>query len=280
VGVDLNTASVPLLSRVSGLSGSVAKAVVRWREAHGAFSNRQQLLEVTGLGAKTFEQSAGFLRIRGGDNPLDMTGVHPETYPVVERLMTHTSRPVAELMGRADMLKALKPELFANEKFGVITVKDILGELEKPGRDPRPDFKVARFNDGVEDIKDLVAGMVLEGTVSNVAAFGAFIDLGVHQDGLVHVSQLSHKFVTDAREVVKTGDIVKVQVVEVDVARKRIALTMKLGAAPERRSGAGENRFEHASRDNRSRSGAGHPAPAQAAQGSAMASAFAKLKGL
>jgi uncharacterized protein len=280
VGVDLNTASVPLLSRVSGLSGSVAKAVVRWREAHGAFSNRQQLLEVTGLGAKTFEQSAGFLRIRGGDNPLDMTGVHPETYPVVERLMTHTSRPVAELMGRADMLKALKPELFANEKFGVITVKDILGELEKPGRDPRPDFKVARFNDGVEDIKDLVAGMVLEGTVSNVAAFGAFIDLGVHQDGLVHVSQLSHKFVTDAREVVKTGDIVKVQVVEVDVARKRIALTMKLGAAPERRSGAGENRFEHASRDSRSRSGAGHSAPAQAAQGSAMASAFAKLKGL
>jgi uncharacterized protein len=280
VGVDLNTASVPLLSRVSGLSGSVAKAVVRWREAHGAFSNRQQLLEVTGLGAKTFEQSAGFLRIRGGDNPLDMTGVHPETYPVVEHLMSHTAKPVAELMGRADMLKALKPELFANEKFGVITVKDILGELEKPGRDPRPDFKVARFNDGVEDIKDLVAGMVLEGTVSNVAAFGAFIDLGVHQDGLVHVSQLSHKFVTDAREVVKTGDIVKVQVVEVDVARKRIALTMKLGAAPERRSGAGENRFEHASRDSRSRSGAGHPAPAQAPQGSAMASAFAKLKGL
>jgi uncharacterized protein len=258
----------------------VAKAVVRWREAHGAFSNRQQLLEVTGLGAKTFEQSAGFLRIRGGDNPLDMTGVHPETYPVVEHLMSHTAKPVAELMGRADMLKALKPELFANEKFGVITVKDILGELEKPGRDPRPDFKVARFNDGVEDIKDLVAGMVLEGTVSNVAAFGAFIDLGVHQDGLVHVSQLSHKFVTDAREVVKTGDIVKVQVVEVDVARKRIALTMKLGAAPERRSGAGENRFEHASRDSRSRSGAGHPAPAQAPQGSAMASAFAKLKGL
>jgi uncharacterized protein len=280
VGVDLNTASVPLLSRVSGLSGSVAKAVVRWREAHGAFSNRQQLLEVTGLGAKTFEQSAGFLRIRGGDNPLDMTGVHPETYPVVEHLMSHTAKPVAELMGRADMLKALKPELFANEKFGVITVKDILGELEKPGRDPRPDFKVARFNDGVEDIKDLVAGMVLEGTVSNVAAFGAFIDLGVHQDGLVHVSQLSHKFVTDAREVVKTGDIVKVQVVEVDVARKRIALTMKLGAAPERRSGAGENRFEHPSRDSRSRSGAGHPAPAQAPQGSAMASAFAKLKGL
>ena len=277
VGVDLNTASVPLLSRVSGLSGSVAKAVVRWREANGAFNNRQQLMQVTGLGAKTFEQSAGFLRIRGGDNPLDMTGVHPETYPVVEKIMSHTAKPVAELMGRADMLKVLRPELFANEKFGVITVKDILGELEKPGRDPRPDFKVARFNDGVEDIKDLKEGMVLEGTVSNVAAFGAFIDLGVHQDGLVHVSQLSHKFVTDAREVVKTGDIVKVQVVEVDVARKRIGLTMKLGAAPSRRDSPGDNRFQNAHPQARGRSGGG--APANAPQASAMASAFAKLKG-
>ena len=275
VGVDLNTASVPLLSRVSGLSGSVAKAVVRWREANGAFANRQQLMQVTGLGAKTFEQSAGFLRIRNGDNPLDMTGVHPETYPVVEGIMKHTGRPVAELMGRADMLKTLKPELFANARFGVITVKDILGELEKPGRDPRPDFKVARFNDGVEDIHDLKEGMVLEGTVSNVAAFGAFIDLGVHQDGLVHVSQLSHKFVTDAREVVKTGDIVRVQVVEVDVARKRIALTMKLGAAPARRdgAGAGDNRFQGAASPQRGR-GANPPTPAP----SAMASAFAKLK--
>ena len=277
VGVDLNTASVPLLSRVSGLSGSVAKAVVRWREANGAFNNRQQLMQVTGLGAKTFEQSAGFLRIRGGDNPLDMTGVHPETYPVVEKIMSHTAKPVAELMGRADMLKVLRPELFANEKFGVITVKDILGELEKPGRDPRPDFKVARFNDGVEDIKDLKEGMVLEGTVSNVAAFGAFIDLGVHQDGLVHVSQLSHKFVTDAREVVKTGDIVKVQVVEVDVARKRIGLTMKLGAAPSRRDSPGDNRFQGAQPQSRGRSGGA--VPANAPQASAMASAFAKLKG-
>ena len=208
-----------------------------------ALASRADLLKVTGLGAKTFEQSAGFLRIRGGDNPLDMTGVHPETYPVVEKIMAHTGKPVAELMGRADMLKTLKPELFANEKFGVITVKDILAELEKPGRDPRPDFKVARFNDGVEDIKDLKEGMMLEGTVSNVAAFGAFVDLGVHQDGLVHVSQLSHKFVNDAREVVKTGDIVKVQVMEVDVARKRIALTMKLGDAPARRDGPRDNRF-------------------------------------
>jgi uncharacterized protein len=216
VGVDLNTASVPLLSRVSGLSGTVAKAVVRWREANGAFANRQQLLQVAGLGAKTFEQSAGFLRIRGGDNPLDMTGVHPETYPVVEKIIAKAATPIAALMGRADMLKTLRPELFANEKFGVITVQDILSELEKPGRDPRPDFKVARLQDGVNDIKDLVEGMILEGTVSNVAAFGAFVDLGVHQDGLVHVSQLAHKFVSDAREVVKTGDIVSAKCIGID----------------------------------------------------------------
>jgi len=277
VGVDLNMASVPLLSRVSGLSASVAKAVVRWRDANGAFASRQDLLKVAGLGAKTFEQSAGFLRIRGGDNPLDMTGVHPETYPVVEQIIAKTGKPVAELMGRADMLKTLRPELFANAQFGVITVKDILGELEKPGRDPRPDFKVARFNDGVEDIRDLKEGMVLEGTVSNVAAFGAFVDLGVHQDGLVHVSQLSHKFVNDAREVVKTGDIVKVQVVEVDVARKRIALTMKLGAAPARSGGAGDNRFQGANAQQR---GGGRGQGAHAPQSTAMSSAFAKLKNL
>lgn len=275
VGVDLNTASVPLLSRVSGLSASVAKAVVRWREANGAFATRKQLLEVTGFGGKTFEQSAGFLRIRGGTNPLDMTGVHPETYPVVEQMIEKTGKPIDALMGRAEMLKTLKPELFANEKFGVITVKDILGELEKPGRDPRPDFKVARFNDGVEDIKDLVEGMVLEGTVSNVAQFGAFVDLGVHQDGLVHVSQLSHKFVNDAREVVKTGDIVKVKVMEVDVARKRIGLSMKLDAAPGRRDGPRENRFEGAGRGQQGPRRDNAPQPA-----GQMASAFAKLQGL
>ena len=277
VGVDLNTASVPLLSRVSGLSGSVAKAGVRWREANGAFKSRKQLMDVAGLGAKTFEQSAGFLRIRGGDNPLDMTGVHPETYPVVEQIMEKTGKPVVELMGRADMLKTLKPDLFANEKFGVITVKDILAELEKPGRDPRPDFKVARFNDGVEDIKDLKEGMILEGTVSNVAQFGAFIDLGVHQDGLVHVSQLAHKFVNDAREVVKTGDIVKVKVMEVDVERKRIGLSMKLGDAPPRQGGdrgaPRDNRFEGAGRGYQQPQRRA-PEPAQ----SAMASAFAKLQ--
>jgi uncharacterized protein len=280
VGVDLNTASVPLLSRVSGLSGTVAKAVVRWREANGAFCSRQDLMKVTGLGAKTFEQAAGFLRIRGGTNPLDMTGVHPETYAVIQQIIARTGKPVTEIMGRADMLKTLKPELFANEKFGVITVKDIFTELEKPGRDPRPDFKVARFNDGVDDIKDLKEGMILEGTVSNVAAFGAFIDLGVHQDGLVHVSQLAHKFVSDAREVVKTGDIVKVQVVEVDVARKRIALTMKIGAAPARQSGdrAGDNRYQGATRGQNQYSGQPAGQGGASLGGSAMASAFAKLK--
>jgi protein Tex len=283
VGVDLNTASVPLLARVSGLSQTVAKSVVRWRDANGAFASRADLLKVTGLGPKTFEQSAGFLRLRGGSNPLDMTGVHPETYAVVERIMAHTGKPVSELMGRADMLKTLRPELFANAQFGVITVKDILAELEKPGRDPRPDFAVARFNDGVEDIKDLQEGMILEGTVSNVAAFGAFIDIGVHQDGLVHVSQLAHKFVNDAREVVKTGDIVKVRVTEVDAARKRIGLSMKLGEAPARKDGPRDNRFEHAARDQRSRGGAGgYSAAGQASstQQGSMASAFAKLQGL
>jgi uncharacterized protein len=279
VGVDLNTASVPLLSRVSGLSGGVAKSVVRWREANGAFQNRQDLLKVTGLGAKTFEQSAGFLRIRGGNNPLDMTGVHPETYPVVEAIMAKVAQPVENVMGRADMLKTLRPELFANEKFGVITVKDILIELEKPGRDPRPDFKVARFNDGVDDIRDLKEGMILEGTVSNVAAFGAFVDLGVHQDGLVHVSQLSNKFITDAREIVKTGDIVKVKVTEVDVARKRIGLTMKLNdAAPANAQRTRENRFEGGPRQGQQAHRSSGSAQSSNAGQSAMASAFAKLQ--
>ena len=279
VGVDLNTASVPLLSRVSGLSGGVAKSVVRWREANGAFQNRQDLLKVSGLGAKTFEQSAGFLRIRCGNNPLDMTGVHPETYPVVEAIMAKVAQPVENVMGRADMLKTLRPELFANEKFGVITVKDILIELEKPGRDPRPDFKVARFNDGVDDIRDLKEGMILEGTVSNVAAFGAFVDLGVHQDGLVHVSQLSNKFITDAREIVKTGDIVKVKVTEVDVARKRIGLSMKLNdAAPANAQRTRENRFEGGPRQGQQAHRSSGSAQSSNAGQSAMASAFAKLQ--
>ncbi|MCA0324643.1 MAG: RNA-binding transcriptional accessory protein [Proteobacteria bacterium] len=280
VGVDLNTASAPLLTRVSGLSGTVAKAVVRWREQHGAFQTRQQLLEVSGLGPKTFEQSAGFLRIRGGQNPLDVTGVHPETYPVVEQIIVKTGKPVDQLMGRAELLKPLKPEQFVTPQFGALTVKDILVELEKPGRDPRPDFKVARFNDGVEDIADLREGMVLEGTVSNVAAFGAFVDLGVHQDGLVHVSQLANKFVQDAREVVKAGQIVKVKVLEVDAPRKRISLSMKLdAAATPRRDGPRENRYEPAGRGARG-GGHGQGANAGAGGGTAMASAFEKLKGI
>jgi uncharacterized protein len=204
--------------------------------------------------------------------------VHPETYPVVEQIIVKTAKPIQEIMGRSDVLKTLKPELFANDKFGAITIQDILGELEKPGRDPRPDFKVARLADGVEDIKDLKEGMTLEGTVSNVAQFGAFVDLGVHQDGLVHVSQLANKFVNDAREVVKTGDIVKVKVLEGDAARKRISLTMKLDATPARRDGPRDNKFEGAGRDNRQRGGGGYTSPPAA--GSAMASAFAKLQGI
>ena len=238
VGVDLNTASVPLLSRVSGLSNAVARAVVARREAQGAFASRQQLLQVTGLGAKTFEQCAGFLRIRTGENPLDNTGIHPESYPVVQRMLEKTGQPVQALLGRSELLQSLRPELFANDGVGIITVRDIFKELEKPGRDPRPDFKVARLTEGVKDIGDLREGMVLEGTVSNVAAFGAFVDLGVHQDGLIHVSQMSQKFVADAREVVKAGAIVKVQVLEVDVARKRISLTMRLGDGPREQVGA------------------------------------------
>jgi uncharacterized protein len=280
VGVDLNTASVPLLSRVSGLSGAVAASIVRWRDANGAFRSRQQLLDVTGLGPRTFEQAAGFLRIRDGDNPLDMTGVHPETYPVVQRMLERTGKPVQGLMGRADVLRALKPEAFADERFGAITVKDILAELEKPGRDPRPHFQVARFNDSVSDLKDLQPGMLLEGTVSNVAPFGAFVDLGVHQDGLIHVSQLSHKFVNDAREVVKTGQVVKVKVLEVDLTRKRISLTMKLDATVTSKGAArsGDNSFRLAQRQERSDPRAGREAAAPAGQG-AMAAAFAKLQG-
>ena len=276
VGVDLNTASTPLLARVSGLSSAVAASIVRWRDANGAFRNRKQLLDVSGLGAKTFEQSAGFLRIRGGDNPLDESGVHPETYPLVERMLVAVKRPAAEVIGRADVIRTLRPEAFADEKFGAITVKDVLTELEKPARDPRPDFKVAKLADGIEDIKDLVAGMTLEGTISNVAQFGAFVDLGVHQDGLIHVSQLANKFVNDAREVVKTGDIVKVKVLEVDLARKRISLTMKLDTKPAVQGERGANGYRAPARGERvAPSGRPDPGPT----GGAMADAFARLQG-
>jgi len=277
VGVDVNTASSPLLARVSGLSGAVAASIVRWRDANGAFRNRKQLLDVSGLGAKTFEQSAGFLRIRDGDNALDQSGVHPETYPLVERMLAALNKSADQVMGRSDVIRALKPEAFADEHFGAITVKDVLTELEKPGRDPRPDFKVARFNDGIEDIKDLEAGMTLEGTVSNVAQFGAFVDLGVHQDGLIHVSQLANKFVNDAREVVKTGDIVKVKVLEVDLARKRISLTMKLDAKPVSAAERGANNAYRAPARGE-RVAPGRPAHAPQAGASAMADAFARLQ--
>jgi protein Tex len=243
VGVDLNTASPSLLARVSGLTQGLASAIVRHRDAHGPFRNRKQLLDVAGLGPKTFELAAGFLRIRDGDNPLDLSGVHPETYPVVHKLLDTLKAPITEVMGRSDVLRRVRPDTLADERFGLITVKDVLAELEKPGRDPRPDFKVARFNDGVEDLKDLQPGMVLEGTVSNVAQFGAFVDLGVHQDGLIHVSQLANKFVSDAREVVKTGDIVRVKVLEIDLQRQRISLSMKMDAPVEKRTpGAAPNR--------------------------------------
>jgi uncharacterized protein len=278
VGVDLNTASAPLLSRVSGLSGAVAASIVRWRDAHGAFRNRRQLREVTGLGDKTFEQAAGFLRIRGGDHPLDASGVHPETYPLAEKISAAVGRPLEALVGHSDVIRTLRPEAFADERFGAITVRDLLAELEKPGRDPRPDFKVARFNEGVEDLKDLQPGMWLEGTVSNVAAFGAFVDLGVHQDGLVHVSQLADRFVSDPHTVVKTGDIVRVRVLEVDLARGRVSLTMKSeSAAPRGREGGGAapgHAYRPPGRDERPRGGARPPEPA----GGAMAAAFAKLK--
>jgi uncharacterized protein len=274
VGVDLNTASAPLLARVSGLSGSVAQGIVRWRDAHGAFRTRRQLREVAGLGDKTFEQAAGFLRIRDGDEPLDRSGVHPETYPLVEKIVATAGRPIAELIGNADVLRRLRPEALTDRRYGAITVKDVLSELEKPGRDPRPDFKVARFNDGVEDIKDLRPGMRLQGTVSNVAAFGAFVDLGVHQDGLVHVSQLADRFVKDAREVVKTGDVVQVRVVEVDQQRARIALSMKTERAGEAGAASASPPGPGPARGAPQRS----LPRAQAAGSSAMADAFARLK--
>jgi len=228
VGVDLNTASIPLLTRVSGLNCLLAKKIVEHRNSNGPFRSRKSLTKVPRLGDKTFEQAASFLRISDGDNPLDRSAVHPEAYPVVERILHRVGKCIGEVMGQAAVLKELKPEQFTDDKFGVPTVTDILAELEKPGRDPRPEFKTATFQEGVETISDLLPGMILEGVVTNVAAFGAFVDIGVHQDGLVHVSALAHKFVKDPHEIVKPGQIVKVRVMDVDVKRLRIALTMRL----------------------------------------------------
>jgi uncharacterized protein len=228
VGVDLNTASIPLLTRVSGLNSLLAKNIVEFRNGNGPFRNRKALTKVPRLGDKTFEQAAGFLRINDGDNPLDRSAVHPEAYPVVERILARCGKAIGEVMGQSAVLREFKPEQFTDDKFGVPTVKDILAELEKPGRDPRPEFKTATFQEGVETISDLQSGMILEGVVTNVAAFGAFVDIGVHQDGLVHVSALANKFVKDPHEIVKPGQIVKVRVMDVDVKRQRIALTMRL----------------------------------------------------
>jgi len=232
VGVDINTASAPLLARVSGLNSGLAKNIVEFRNTNGAFANRTTLRKVPRMGEKTFEQAAGFLRINSGENPLDRSAVHPEAYPVVERILARVGKGIDEVMGQTALIKGLTPEEFTDDKFGVPTVKDILTELEKPGRDPRPEFKTATFQEGVETISDLQPGMVLEGVVTNVAAFGAFVDIGVHQDGLVHVSALSNKFVKDPHTVVKPGQIVKVKVLDVDLKRQRISLTMRLTDVP------------------------------------------------
>ncbi|BBM01451.1 Tex family protein [Microbulbifer sp. GL-2] len=249
VGAELNSASAPLLAKVSGLTASIASNIVSFRDQNGAFKNRKQLMEVPRLGPKAFEQAAGFLRINNGDNPLDKSGVHPESYIVVKRIAEKCGREINSLIGDSAFLRLLNPADYTDEKFGVPTVTDIIAELEKPGRDPRPEFRTARFEDGVEEIKDLRPSMVLEGTVTNVTNFGAFVDIGVHQDGLVHISALSEKFVKDPHDVVKAGDIVKVKVMEVDVARKRIGLSMRLSDEPGEQGSGGVKKGDQ--RENR-----------------------------
>jgi uncharacterized protein len=225
--VDVNTASVALLKQVSGLSSSISENIVAFRNEHGAFKNRNQLKKVPRLGDKAYQQAAGFLRVMNGDNPLDASAVHPEAYPVVEAIIANTQKSIRDLIGQSQFLRKLNPAQFTNERFGLPTVTDILQELEKPGRDPRPEFKSVEFQAGIEKISDLKVGMKLAGVVTNVANFGAFVDIGVHQDGLVHISHLSDNFIKDPRDAVKTGDVVKVTVVEINVERKRIALSMK-----------------------------------------------------
>jgi uncharacterized protein len=276
VGADLNTASAPLLSRISGLTDSLAANIVSFRNAHGPFRNRRQLLQVPRVGDRTFQLAAGFLRVMNGDNPLDASAVHPEAYPVVERIASRTRLAIGELIGRAQVLKTLKPEAFADAQFGVPTITDILAELEKPNRDPRPEFKTAAFTDSVRDLSDLAPGMRLEGVVTNVASFGAFVDIGVHQDGLVHVSQLADRFVKDPRDLVKAGDIVTVRVIDVDIDRKRISLTMKSGSgAPAVRSSIPKP--ERTAETARPVSPPVQKARPDAAPRTALAAAFAKL---
>lgn len=282
VGVDVNTASAPLLARVSGITSGLAENIVAHRDANGPFASRTALKKVSRLGPKAYEQCAGFLRIRGGDDPLDASSVHPEAYPVVRRMGKTAGQEVAGLVGNTSVLRSLRPDQFVDETFGLPTVTDILRELEKPGRDPRPAFKTATFKEGVEKISDLSSGMVLEGVVTNVAAFGAFVDVGVHQDGLVHVSAMSRTFVKDPRDVVKPGDIVRVKVMDVDIPRKRISLTLRLDdeAAPQGPQGAqGEQpKRDRGGKPPRQRKaaggGKGRPAPAPAPSNGAMADAL------
>ncbi len=282
VGVDLNTASSALLARVAGLSASVAENVVKFRDSHGAFTSRRQLLKVPRLGDKAFEQAAGFMRIRGGEHPLDASSVHPEAYPVVERIVARSGRDIHGLIGDSAFIRKLDPKHYIDEKFGLPTVQDILRELEKPGHDPRPEFVTPSFAEGIDELKDLRPGMVLEGRVTNVAAFGAFVDIGVHQDGLVHVSALSNRFVKDPREVVKAGDIVKVKVIDVDLVRKRAALTMRLddpiGEARAERETAPGRRDERGASQRREFPAKPAPGKPAAPIGNALADAFSRAR--
>jgi uncharacterized protein len=303
VGVDVNTASPPLLERVSGLNHAVAQSIVAYRDDKGRFASRAALREVPRLGEKAFEQAAGFLRIMNGDNPLDASAVHPESYPAVEKILADLKQDIKHVIGNGKVLKTLDPTKYADEKYGIPTITDILGELEKPGRDPRPEFTTAAFKEGVNELKDLRPDMTLEGVVTNVAAFGAFVDIGVHQDGLVHISALADTFVKDPHTVVKVGQVVKVKVVEIDEKRKRIALTMRLTEAaaqstsgakgtqgapggernrrpeqnrkPEQSGGQKEQRSEQATRPQQQK----QKQKGELKPDTAMAAAFAKLKG-
>ena len=277
VGVDLNTASVPLLARVAGMTKTIAQNIVAYRDENGRFDSREQLKKVPRLGPKAFEQCAGFMRIAAGDNPLDASGVHPEAYPVVEKILQATEQSIQALMGNAGLVRQLDAKQFTDAQFGLPTVQDIFKELEKPGRDPRGEFKTATFAEGVEEITDLKAGMILEGTVTNVTNFGAFVDIGVHQDGLVHISSLSDKFVEDPHQVVKTGDVVKVKVLEVDVARRRIALTMRLDESAVKNDGKSDRTLSAKPRSDNARQDRSNPR-ANNAMGNAFADALKNWK--
>lgn len=285
VGVDVNTASMALLSHVSGLNKTLANNIVQFRDKNGAFLTRKSLLQVERLGPKAYEQAAGFLRIMNGTDPLDASAVHPEAYPIVQSIVKHSAVAVNDIVGNSDILRKLKPEEFVTAQFGLPTVTDIINELTKPGRDPRPEFKTANFNENVHSLNDLTVGMVLEGVVSNVANFGAFVDVGVHQDGLVHISAMTDKFISDPREIVKAGDIVKVKVMEVDVARKRVSFTMRLNDSAPQASSPKEQSKPSGKRDTQAKKSAQHQqnrqqtqAPANPLMGNAFADAFAKAK--